>query len=363
MLISNLSKTYIPFAFQDGRSIEQVILICDVDGVVRESTENGADPRIVSAIKELIARYQVDMTFISGTPIRQDPSVDIWRRTNATLDQAIGSFFVREIQEKTVTLYGALGGQRMNPQGQVEMLDGYSLEIAFEVGKLLLDAFLEEVKHDGTDKQKNLAEHLQFSLPHLMLKNQQQPAAITANEFKEVVFTIRSQFDPSFRLISTGACLETHSSNPPWKIAHALKHLKQKLQETNSLLSLLPIEQKQVAGGFAQREQESFNFLIVSKINKGVSIQKHLEEKMRVYPHALIVTIGDTQVDFPMHQHAHLSYHVGKEDVWANHPLPHFMLVRDQLGRDSQHVRGTLHVLHLIKEAMGKSIFDCKLLP
>lgn len=342
--------------FQPERSIEEIILVCDVDGVVRNSTEADVDSQIVSLIKELVATQNIDVAFISGTPVAQNPFLELWRRGNHTLDKAIGKFFSEEIEKNKITIYGALGGQRMTPEGQVDIIDQYSSDITFELGKLLLYAFLEEVRNEGSLQQKKEAERLKLLIDELELKNKKQISTVTADEFSEIIVKIHSKLDSDFRLISYGAFVESHTSNPPWNTMRSLQWIKNQLNNPDLLISQLPEEQKQLATGLAHRGNEGFNFLMISKINKSLTIQKHLQEKLKQYPQALIVTIGDTQVDFPMHQHAHLSYHVGQKQVWKNHYLPHCKLVQDQFGRDSQHVNGTLQVLNSLKNNMGKPL-------
>lgn len=350
MLISSSVDSYIPPHFQEGRPIEHIILVCDVDGVIRYSTEADADPRVIASIKELIATQKVDVAFISGTPIAQDPLLETWRRGNITLDKAVGSYFVPQLQEKKVTIYGALGGQRMAHECRVELMEQYSLEVAFEVGKLLLYAFLEEVENDGTPQQKKFAKELSVQIDALKLINMEQSPIVTADEFGEIVVKIRSELDQNYRLVSYGAFVESQTSHPPWNTVRSLQWIRNQLHRPHLLISQLPDEQKQLATGVAHREDESFNFLMISKTNKSLTIRKHMQEKMLAHPDALVVTIGDTQVDFPMHQHAHLAYHVGKEHVWKNHNLSQCMIVRDSSGRDSQHIAGTLHVLDLLKK-------------
>lgn len=356
MLIS--SATDIPLQFQDGRPVEHIILVCDVDGVIRNSTESDADPQIIASIQELIADQKADVAFISGTPVTQNPLLETWRRGNITLDKAVGRFLTRELEESKVAIYGSLGGQRMTCGGQVEITEEYSLDIMFELSKLLLYGFLGEVKNQGTQKQKSCAEDLESMLDELKLKNKQQSPSITPDEFSEIVFKIHSHLDSNFRLISYGAFVETQTSNPPWNTTWSSKWIKGQLNCPNLLISQVADEQKQVATGLAHRGNDGFNFLIVSKTNKSHTIKKYMQEKLLLYPDAMIVTIGDTQVDFPMHQHAHLAYHVGKEEVWKNHYLPQCLLVRDKFGRDSQHVTGTLYVLNTLKKNIGKPICD-----
>lgn len=358
MLISKVCNRNILLQFQDGRPIENIILVCDVDGVIRNSTEANADPQIVMLIKDLVATQSIDVAFISGTPISQNPFLETWRRGNHTLDKAIGKFFSRELQDNKVTIYGALGGQRMIKEGQFEIIDQYALDITFELGKLLLYAFLEEVKNQGTPHQIKYAEDLKLIIDELKLRNKQQSPEVSADEFSDIISKIHSKLDSGFRLVSYGAFVESQTSNPPWNTARSLQWLKNQLNCPDLRISQFPEEQKQLAMGIAHRENDRFNFLMISKTNKSLTIQKHLQEKLRIYPEALIVTIGDTQVDFPMHQHAHLSYHVGQEQVWKNHCLSHCMLVQDKFGRDSQHVNGTLYVLNSLKNNIGKPLAD-----
>lgn len=361
MLNFSSVEVYIPPHFNDGRLIERIILVCDVDGVIRNSTEAPIDSQVLILLKDLIANQDVDVAFISGTPVSLSPFLETWRRGNITLDKAVGSFLIREVQEKKVTIYGALGGQRMTDENQMEILEEYPLDITFELGKLLLRAFFEEVKNQGSQQQKKCVEDLQIHLDGLKLKNRQQLPTVTADEFSEIIFKMHSQLDPNFRLVSNGAFVESQTSNPPWNTDISFKWIQNQLNHPHLLVSQIPKEQKQVATGLAHRENEGFNFLVVSKINKSITIQKHIQEKLLKYPDALIVTIGDTQVDFPMHEHAHLAYHVGKEQIWKNHSLPQCILVRDNFGRDCQHVSGTLQVLNILRNGIGKSIFDWNL--
>ncbi len=55
-----------------------IILICDVDGVIRNSTEGDIDPQVLASIKGLITTQSVDVAFISGTPVSQGPFLETW---------------------------------------------------------------------------------------------------------------------------------------------------------------------------------------------------------------------------------------------------------------------------------------------
>ena len=358
MLISRVPDRHVSLPFQQRDTIKHIILVCDVDGVIRNTTEADTDPQVITLIKDLVATQHIDVAFISGTPVYQNPFLETWRRGNHTLDNAVGKFFSRELEDNKVTIYGALGGQRMTKEGQFEIIDQYALDVTFELGKLLLYAFLEEVKNQGTPHQIKYTEDLKLIIDELKLRNKQQSSEVSADEFSDIISKIHSKLDSRFRLVSYGSFVESHTSNPPWNTARSLQWLKNQLNCPSLRISQFPEEQKQLATGLAHRENNGFNFLMISKTNKSLTMKKHLQEKLRLYPEALIVTIGDTQVDFPMHQHAHLSYHVGQEQVWKNHCLSHCMLVRDKFGRDSQHVNGTLHVLNFLKNHIGKTLAD-----
>ncbi len=139
--------------------------------------------------------------------------------------------------------------------------------------------------------------------------------------------------------------------------------MQSELENPKCLTSSLAPCEKQIAAGFAKRGEHGLNYFLISKTNKGITTKKHIEEKIKQFSNALIVTIGDTQVDFPMHRNAHLAFHVGLEKVWRANPLPQCIMVRNQDGKDSQHVEGTLKVLKLLSEAIGKSFYDLQYIP
>jgi hypothetical protein len=358
----NVHAFSIPPQFRNGQPIEQVILISDVDGVIRESTEDIADPRVIQAVKSLLNNKGIDVTFISGTPIESDQTLEIWKRGNLPLNKVFGSSFSKELSDKRVTIYGVLGGHRMQEDGSLEVVDEYSKEASWELGKLLIHAFLQEVLNYGTSTQQVIAKHLQVELDALSPK-QLHSSNETAQDFHQIVMTIRQYLDPSFRLISNGALIETQTSNPPWTTLLSFEWLKDAINQPQHLISKLPLAKKKMATGFAKKGEGGFNYLIVSKTNKGITTKEHIEEKIKIHPNALIITIGDTQVDFPMHENAHIAFHVGLEQVWLNNRLPHCMLIRNESGKDAQHVEGTLKVLALLEDAVGKSFYDFKHIP
>jgi hypothetical protein len=356
-------ELFIPKPFSDGQMIEQIILISDVDGVVRNSIEARADPQIIDAVKHLLKHDGFSVAFLSGTPIINDSSVEAWRQGNTSLSKVFGDSFFPELKEKRVAIYGVLGGHQMTENGEIDVIDEYSLDQVFELGCLLLHAFFQEVSVDGNDSQQEAAKQLQIQIHQLKLSDRQQSTALTPNEFAPIVQAIRDQLDPHFRLISNGSMVETHTSNPPWKANLADRWLRGEIQKPGYLVSHLHSSQKQIAMGLAKRNDQGFNFLLISKTNKGITVEKYLKDKLEAFPNALIVTIGDTQVDFPMHQHAHLAFHVGLEHVWEKSGLQQCIMVRSKEGQDSQHVSGTLQVLKMLQDGIGKSFYDLKYIP
>jgi hypothetical protein len=352
------SETFaIPELFRDGRPIEQIVLICDVDGVVREGTDSMADPRVIASVKSLLRTDAADVAFISGTPVATDLTLEPWRRANVSLSALFGTSFEKELLQKIVTIYGVLGGDRMREDGSIEILDAYSPELSWDLCKLLVEGFLKEVLDYGLPSQKNLAIALQKQLERLSPK-EGISSHVTAKEFHEVVDPIRSYLDPGFRLLSNGALIETHTSNPPWGTALSVQWLKEELNLPHHGISHLSQEEKQIASGLGKKEGQIFNYLLIGKKNKGMTMRKHISEKLARFPGALVVTLGDTQVDFPMHHHAHIAFHVGSEEVWRDHPLDNCVLVLDSFGKDSQHVEGTLQVLQLLQNSFGKSFYN-----
>lgn len=346
LLFSN--TIFIPEPFEKGQVIEQVILISDVDGVVRESIVSVAHPKVVEAIKSLLSHPNVDITFISGSPVENNPNLEAWNEENLSLKKVFESCFTQEFYENRVSIFGLAGGHTLNNDGTKKPIDEYPPETCYELSKLLLRAFFQEVLTNGTKEQQKIA----LSLEH----------QLNSSELRSIASNIREHLDPNFRLINMGAIVETHFSNPPWNTSISYEWLKKEL-ETSETFAHLPLNQKQLATGFAKKEGEGFNFLLISKTDKGRTIQKHLESKKKEFPNALIVTIGDSQIDFPMHKHAHLAFHVGPKKVWENNPLPNCILVRSSSGEDRQHIQGTLQVLALLEKGIGRSFYDLPYIP
>lgn len=323
-------------------------LIFDVDGVVRNHTEMPIDERVLQAIKRLSEFPNVRITFISGTPVSQKEGLQIWRKSNSTLDTSLGKQFSKEIAEGKITIFGALGGHKLSNDNTKETLEEYNLATIFEMGKMLISAFLLEVSSGRNHPQIETAKMIKQNLDTLELTNFKQPNDVTPEEFEEIVNKIRAEIDPQFRLISYGTFIESHSSHPPWNTHHSVKYLKELLTDTNFKLSSLSVDEKIVGHGLAYRKNEGFNFLMISKTNKGKAINRYLMANPNRKEHEFFITIGDTQVDYPMHELSNLAFHVGMESVWKSHDLPHCHFVVGNNGEENQHVDGTLYLLSRI---------------
>jgi hypothetical protein len=352
-----MSTVYIPIKFNASQSIDKVILILDVDGVIRHNVDALADDRVIAEVKKLLRNPRIDVTFISGSSIVFDELPEHWRQSNISLNKVFHSVFDKELKDHRVNIFGVLGGHRMKSDGSLDIIEEYSYEVSCLITKLLIQAFLIEVLRDGNVDQKIKAKELQNIVDGLDLEKFTLRNRSVSPEINAVISEIHKHFDPGFRVIDRGTFIETHSMNPPWNSTFSAKWLHEQLDTPDFL------DNKHIATGIAMKGDKGFNFLLVSKTNKGYAIKKHIEEKLKHDPEALVITIGDTQVDFPMHQYADVAFHVGKEEVWKEYYLENVMMIRDEKGRDRQHVEGTLKVLGLIQDALDKPFNEFKYIP
>lgn len=300
---------------------DRILLMIDVDGVVRDCVEKHADPRVIAQINLLLNSGKVDVVFISGTSIENE-SMKVGQSGNLPLNKLFGSAFDEEIVNGKVSIYGSLGAQKL-VNGSVKQRFAYSSEEAEKIGLLLINAFLEEAAYSGNEEQRRLALG--------WLKDLNKP-------LEYWIDIIRIHLDEEFRLINRGALIETHTSNPPWNTKRSSKWL------LNALSKIFSEDDVQIATGITKRRERDFNFLLVSKINKGKIVQELKEN----YKAPLIISIGDTEVDFPMHRLAHLAFHVGLKSEWEKIAISHCTLVLGENGEDRQQVEGTLKALKSI---------------
>lgn len=343
--MNTMDSTTVREHFLKSDRIERIILFCDIDGVVRESVEAAADPRILASVEELLEDPWIDVTFISGTPIQTDQTLEVWRRGNTALGTVFNPSFTEKWLEHRVAVYGVLGSQKLTRQGDVEIVEAYPSAVNFELCKLLLNAFLKEIQAEGHEEHILLAQRLEQELEDLQLIDHSQPVHTTPREFESIISVLRTHFDPALRLISSGSSVETQTSYPLWKTVLSCQWLQERLPREYHLST-----------GCAKRADRDFNFLLITQTHKGLITKRLIDEKLKTSPRALVITIGDTQIDYPMHQNAHLAFHVGARTIWQQNPLPHCFLVCDSHGNDHQHVEGTLSVLEWLKKAKKKSL-------
>jgi len=352
-------KCYIPEDFQNGEIIEQLVVICDVDGVVRDSVESKVDQRIVTAVKSLVQRGNVHVTFLSGTPAWNDQTVALWRRGNMALDEAFGSSFRAEQAADQIDILGGFGGQKLHPDGTVEPLEKLSIESVFTIGKIMVCGLLQQIAQQGNHLQQQFAQELLTKAEKLQLQDLSQNPVVTPAEFEDIALEIRQKIDPRFRLLSNICVIEVQMS-PYWDLAQMTTWVKDSLQDIGLSTSE---EKRQLVSGRAKRSGEDFDFILFGTTNKGTTSAHIIAEKRKCFPRALVVTLGDTQGDFPMHANAHLGFHVGMHKVWEQNQLAQCVMVKSANGQDSQHVEGTLYVLEQLENALGKPFHDLKYLP
>lgn len=321
----------------------ETILIFDVDGVIREGTETPADPRVVVKIKKLLQDPRIHIIFLSGTPISNNPDLEVWRRGNQPLTYVFGKSFEKEIAEGRVSIYGMLGNHLMQKDGSFTVIESFSLETTFQLGKVLLKTFIEEIEQAGSLAQKACCVKLKKMLEDLNLSDLTQKEDETATEFGPIASLIRKEIDPEFRLINSGGVIETQVFLKEYNATRCLERVKQLICQLNLK------ETPYCATGVAKRGDHPFHFLLLSKTHKGHTARKLIAENKKLFPNAFIITVGDTQIDFPMHEKAHLAFHVGLESVWRAHPLPHCHLVLGEQGEDDQHIEGTLQVIDVLQ--------------
>jgi hypothetical protein len=339
-----------------------MIVFFDVDGVVRNDVEGEADPRVVAAVKSLLEKHKkIHVVFLSGTPVSNDRNAEDWQRGNVPLQEVFRSSFKEEVDAGKVAIYGVMGGQQLMSDGSMSVVDQYRLQDSFELNRLLIRAFLKEVAETGSVSQVETAKSLQPALDAVTLSDFSQPTNVVAKEFRSIVLAIRDSLDPGFRLINNGGSIASKTSNSLWKTAYAKEWMQEELKKP--AFSHLPDAQKQIGAGLEKKGDIGVNFCVISKTSKGPTTKTLLKSISETLPNALVVTLGDTASDYPMHKEGDIAFHVGLEDVLRKNPLVNGIMVRNSLGADSQHVAGTLKVLRLLDKAMGKSFDDFRYIP
>lgn len=322
------------------------------------------DPRIAASFKRMLQEQNVEVVIISGSPAVNDQTVDEWRRANTPLRDAFGDLFTEEIRAKKMRIFGCLGGQELTAEGGAQ--GDYPLKTSFGLSHLLLEAFLRELSQHGSAEQKTLADRLQVKLSKVELEDENQPTNLTAREYKEIAETVCG-LDNLFHLVNNGPSLACKTTFP-WVTESTAAWVRQELEKRAEQLGLDPAKLPTVSTGGEKRGDIGMRYLLISQTNKGPVTEKLLAG--RDLSTTLVLTVGDGEVDYAMHEKAAamklgmgVAFHVGPKDIWDKKPLHQCVMVVDKNGQDKQHLEGTLHVLNLVQEAVGKTFAEFRFIP
>jgi hypothetical protein len=199
----------IPVGIDPEKKIGRVVLVSDVDGVVRKKVLEGVEPRVVGPYASLAQTGKASITFISGSPV-QSRATEPWRQDNAPLGpsfhQAFGAW------PEGVRLFGAMGGQLYQPETSgIYLNEPYTFEQQYEASRLLIQTFLELVRSQGNDEQQRAAVELLADIPPALsvedARRRNIPDQLTQTplDFAGVMEGIRSRIDPHTRLIWRGS--------------------------------------------------------------------------------------------------------------------------------------------------------------
>jgi hypothetical protein len=360
------------------RTMARFLVILDVDGVTRRGVTDVADPRVLRLVQRCLAHNAADATaataavrvvFLSGTPARvhdhaADASED-WRRANVGLDSIFGDMVAPLLAAGTVSIYGQLGMDRLSvgSNGEVvgESVGKYSAgEVSCICGHLLGWYF----KMAAEAHAAEAAEGLKLLAAAGAAMTAETPAVPTPDAYAAVCGFIRARLDPHFRLISNGGNIEFHDV----ALMHHGAPMPAVIAELRALLDADAASFAKVpspSGGVAHRGDVEFRFLIVTLTNKGATVDRLVTEDAALAPAAArrrILTVGDTQIDYPMHSRADVAFHVGAAAVWEAHrgdaALQHVNMVAGNDGRDMQNTDGTVAVLEALDAALTDGTGD-----
>ncbi len=352
-------KPVLPRSFDIDQIIDHVLIISDVDGVIRSHPDDKRIPEnIVYTIKQLLRTNKVQMAFISGSPLTRTEDAGEWQLDVYPLEKLFLPEFENEIEEGKIVIYGAMGGQFLSSSNQVFYQKFYSPYQIEEGCKILLKSFLEEVSVQGSLSQKKQAFIILHSLKMLAPSNQANNGLANQSPYqhhslevlKNIVLSIRANIDPNFRLINRGNEVEFHASDTAWNFERIQISVSRELQK-NACFSNIVDQKKQCYYGS--------HWIKISHISKKDPATSFIESYRKTYPERspLILAFGDGSVDFPMFDVAHLAFFVGSSSQVSKQKnigkLP-LVIVRDSEGKDSCHVDGTFRILSALESSMGR---------
>lgn len=296
--------------------IERIILLSDVDGVIRDSVEDrGLSLNMREAIEVLLNTQKVEIVFISGSPCVKASVLHPWQEDNTSLYEIFYAPLKKWIENGTVTLYGAQGGQCLCATGICNFDQEYLIN-AVEKEHLyscFIDAYCAGASCSLSKKEW----------------------VASAEEIYNM--------DRGFRLIDRGCEIEMQVTQSGWDVEHAGEYLA------------LHVPNATISSGVASRGEQPFFFLKISRVSKEIGAQKYLYSKnIEINSGTLVVAFGDTQTDIGLYKVAAkfkgLSFHFGKEGIYEGFPF----IVRSEEGCDRTHTEGAIRILKSLKNLITK---------
>ncbi len=221
--LENAVKTIKEAGIDPDKTIDDFVLVSDVDGVVR-ADKKGIDPGIADAVKALVESGKLSVRYISGSAVMWPEFIkneaEAWRRDNPPLAgafvDAFGADWLAAHQDR-VEVVGAMGGQRLtfiDGKPAVEFIEKfrYTDEQIFEGLKMIVRSFLIVVEEKGTDTQTAVASELLKDLAEIKPAPGEEltgpEGAKTPDAFKNIMLRINKDLDPNSHLVNRGSDLE-----------------------------------------------------------------------------------------------------------------------------------------------------------
>ena len=352
---------------------DELLVVLDVDGVTRRGVTDSADPAVIRAVKELLdhsveAKVHAEVAFLSGTPsFLQAADLPDWCGGNVPLSFVFGDSFNAEIAAGRVSIHGQLGADKLvlnkacedGREALVGVVEqGFTHTQQAEIFVALIEAYLVDLERTSREAHMRIAPSAADAMVAVKEAAKALEKAAAAGiapklctrappELEPFAAAVREHFDPHFRVVSNGATVEYHDFKTLGKFHH------------EDL-----VVPGHASSGIAHRDGNSFRFVIVTTTNKGETV-KRLVERRRAETarrrggnpedHELeVVTVGDTAIDYPMHELASTPFHVGIPAVWDAHDRAEVAHVACVTRRDGSAplVDGTVAVLEAISHAM-----------
>jgi hypothetical protein len=294
---------------------ERLILLSDVDGVIRECVDDTElDTEMVAAIEKLLETKKVEIAFISGSPCASAPIAHPWQEDTTPLGGVFYPPFKKWMAQGLVTIHGAQGGQTLTSTGACEF------DTDFFFGDAEREAMI-------------------YTLLQAYCEGSHQP--FPKKDWVSIGEELYAK-DKGFRLVDRGCEMEIHAALEGWNLEQAKAYFTANIKNGT------------IVSGISKRAEGEFYFLKVSLISKDMCAKKYLQSRgiREQDPKVLIVAFGDTQTDVGLYQVAReyggQAYHFGQEGLYEGNPK----IVRTQDGHDHTHTQGTLTILRQLFDHM-----------